>query len=117
MKPKEGKEFYVSEEDLDKALHNSIEIPYDQKPIPSNRFGEDPITVFAVGDEKKAQDYGAFLKDAKINEMPIYIVGKNHVDKPTLPFARKLWLRSLDGRSELDGDNRNLHNDRSRGVK
>ena len=102
---KEGKEFYISQEDLDEALQDSIEFPYSQKPIPTNRFGEDPITVFGFGEF--AKKYGEFLKDATINEMPIVLVGKYYVDKQS-QFARKVWFWNLDGGSFLGGDGRFL---------
>jgi len=113
---RDGKEFYVSQEDLDEALTNSIEIPYSQKPIPTNRFGQDEITLFAFGDNAKS--YGEFLKDAKINEMPIVSASKDYADKQSQTFARKLWFRGLGGRSGLGGCSGSLHSDyRSRGVR
>ena len=113
---RDGKESCINQEDLDEALKNSVEIPYSQKPIPTNRFGENEITLFAFGDNAKL--YGEFLKDARINEMPIVLVGKDYVDKQDSPFARKVWFRDLGCRSNLYGYLMYLHvHGGSRGVR
>lgn len=115
---REGEEFYVDNQEVEEALESAIEVSYSQKPIPTNRFGESEIAVFAFGDEKKAQEYGAFLEEAGINEMPLWIVDQAYVDKEELPFARKLWFWDLVNGSDLNGYSRLLHyNNRVRGVR
>ena len=115
---RDGKEFYVDEQEVQKALGDSIDVSYSQKPIPTKRFGENEITVFAFGDEKKAQEYGAFLKEAGISEMPLWIVDNKYVNEQENFFVRKLWFRYLGNWSVLDGDNRYLYCDyRVRGVR
>ena len=114
---RDGKEFYVDEQEVQKALGDSIDVSYSQKPIPTKRFGENEITVFAFGDEKKAQEYGAFLKEAGISEMPLWIVDNKYVNEQENSFARKLWFRILDVRSVLGGDGGLYYDNRVRGVR
>jgi hypothetical protein len=104
-----GKEFYLNKEQVEKALADSVEL--SGKPIPTSRFNDDKITVFAFGNT--AKEYGEFLKEAGINEMPIYVanVKKN-------PFVRQMWPLGLGGRSVLIGSSRSLcYGSRVRGVR
>lgn len=89
-----GKEFYLNKKQVEKALIDSIKL--SDKPIPASRFGENKITNYAFGDS--AKDYGLFLKDAGIGEMPVHLC--NLEGKP---FARQMWLRWLGGLSGLGG--------------
>lgn len=50
---RDEKEFYLNQ---DFKLENGILVPYNQKPIQTNRFGEEELTTFVFGDQ--AQDYG-----------------------------------------------------------
>ena len=92
-----GNEFYPTKYQVERALEDSVQLPYDIKPIPTNRFNDEEITAYAFGEQ--AEDYGEFLRDAGISEMPIWLV----ISKRGKPFARKLWFNSLSLRSELDG--------------
>ena len=105
---RQGKEFYLTPEQVEKALAESIEIKDRQ--IPTNRFGENELTVYAFGEV--AKQYGEFLKEAGIEEMPVWLA--NVQDKP---FARQMWFRDLVGRSELNGNDRGLSYCRVRGVR
>lgn len=109
---RKNQDFYLNgkEEQVEEALRDSVQI--DRKDIPTKRFKDDPVTVFAFGDF--AQEYGDFLKDAGIKEMPIWLT--NMQDKP---FARQVWFRDLGGRSGLYGNSRilNISYDRLRGVR
>jgi len=91
-----GKDFYLTDAQVEEALSDSVVILGDS--IPANRFAENPVTVYAFG--KTAEAYGQFLKEAGINEMPVWLA--NLQDKL---FARQMWLHGLGviGRSELGG--------------
>ena len=81
--------------------------------IPTKRFGEDELTNYAFG--KSAKEYGEFLKEAGIKEMPIYLANIG-----TAPFARQAWLHGLDSGdwSGLLGDISSLNfDDAVRGVR
>ena len=96
-----GKEYFLTDKQLSRALEDSCKIT--DREIPTNRFKEDPLTVYAFG--KTAEDYGLFLKDVKISEMPIWLpIGSSEKS-----YTRPLWFRYLDSRSDLYGNNRNLH--------
>ena len=94
---REGKEFYLTNEQVDEALTNSVQFK-DSKSIPTNRFAEDERTAFAFGETAKV--YGEFLKEAGIKEMPVYLASLENKS-----FARQAWLRELgdDYRSGLSG--------------
>jgi len=115
-----GKEYFVSGEQvkMDLEFRDSVQVPYDVNGIPTDRFGEDVITMFCFG--KNAKDYGLFLKDYGIKEMPLWFNKENYVQKQGKSYANQLWFRWLGLRSGLVGDHRNLlfyNNNRSRGVK
>jgi len=101
-----GKEFYPTQEQVDLTLKEYAKFPERNISIPVERFGEDELTVFVIGngDSKKAQNYGNFLKDAGIPEMPICVVGGDYVKAQGKPFERLLWFYGLDVRSYLGGD-------------
>lgn len=106
-----NKEFYLTDAQVEESLADSIEL--SDKAIPTNRFSENPITVYAF--KEFAEQYGQFLRDNGIKEMPIWLA--NQEDKP---FARQMWLRRLDvgNRSDLDGNYWGLGFDgRMRGVR
>ena len=93
---RQGREFYLNDEQIEKALADSVQIPENVKSISTKKFGEDKITVYAFGDI--AQKYGDFLKDAGIKEMPIYLC---NLEKK--PFARQTWFWYLALGSEFFG--------------
>lgn len=106
-----GNEFYLIDEQAGKALENSVKVPRGTKPIPTNDFKNNEITAFVFGDV--AEDYGLFLKEAGIEEMPLYLASPENK-----PFARKMWFRCLGDRFGLAGNNRNLYyDDWLRGIK
>ena len=106
-----GNDFYLTNEQVKKALTDSI-LFKNSKSIPTNRFAEDEITVFAFG--KTAENYGKFLEQANIKKISIYLA--NFKKKP---FARQVWLHGLDCDcgSKLVGDGGLNYYDVVRGVK
>jgi len=107
-----NEDFYLTKEQVERVLANAVRIPSNQKPIPTKRFGDNRITIYAFGttdgkdkrqDEKDAREYGLFLHEAGIKAMPIVLAGVG--DKP---YARKSWFRSLGYESGLLGLNRSL---------
>ena len=105
---RKGREYFLTNEQVQRALEDSVEVK--DREIPTDRFGEDPLAVYAFGDS--AQVYGLFLKDANIKKMPIWLP-----DSREKPFARQLWFRYLDDWSVLDGDYMGLLSGRMRGVR
>ena len=109
---RKGREYFLTNEQVQRALEDSVEVK--DREIPTDRFGEYPLAVYAFGDS--AQDYGLFLKDVNkdvnIKEMPIWLP-----DSREKPFARQLWFRYLDDWSVLDGDYMGLLSGRMRGVR
>lgn len=108
-----GKGYYLTDTQVEQALGKNLvdSINITNTSIPTNRFGEDQTTLFVFGEE--AESYGRFLKDeGKIEAMPVYLteVGKK-------PFARQMWFRFVDTRSEFGGNFRGLGvGNRLRGV-
>jgi len=70
-KKQEG--FYLTPEQTEYALTDSIKLPTKNFSIPTNRLGVEEVTDYAFGD--LAQDYGYFLKSFKINEFQILFIG------------------------------------------
>ena len=101
-----GNEFYITNEQTERALESSVKVPYSQTNISFDEFGDDEITNFLFG--KKAKDYGLFLKDAGINEMPLYFQNKDYIDGEGRSFANQLWLCRLGGWAGLGGDGHGL---------
>ena len=99
---RKGREFYLTDAQVEEALTNSVQFK-NSKSIPTNRFAEDERTAFAFGETAKA--YGAFLKEAGIKGMPVYLASLE--DKS---FARQAWLLSLGvvNRSALIVNSRDL---------
>ena len=99
---RDRKDFYLTSEQVEQALVGSILLDVERLPklddgtpyVPTNRFKDNPITVYAFG--KEAENYGAFLREAGINKMPIELT-----ELQEKPFARKVWFRGLDGGSVL----------------
>ena len=93
---RKGREFYLNNDQIEKSLADAVEIPANIKPIPTKRFGDDNITRYIFGEV--AKQYGEFLINSGINEMPIWLA--NISDKS---FARQMWFSGLDDRSDLVG--------------
>jgi hypothetical protein len=94
---RKGNEFYLTDEQVERGLANSVKLKDRDFSIPTNRFGDDKVTNFAFG--SSAKDYGNFLREAGIKEMPVVMVD-NIGDKS---FARQAWFNGLDYVSWLDG--------------
>ena len=108
---RKGKDYLLSDEQIERVLADSVEL--SGKSIPTNRFNDNAVTAYAF--EDIAEQYGLFLKEAGINEMPIWLA--NLQDKS---FARQLWFCRLGyvSGSDLLCANWILHNDDGvRGVK
>ena len=90
------KEFYLTNEQVEQALEDSVVISV--KVVPADRLAECELTAYAFGED--AKKYGEFLKEARIKEMPIWTT-----DIRDKAFARQVWFRGLDvgGRSALGG--------------
>jgi len=105
-----NQEFYLTTEQVEKALEDCVELK--NNPIPTNRFADNEICVYAFGSETQAKAYGDFLKQVGIGEMPVWTA-----EMQDNPFERKMWFSSLDDRSVLDGYGGGLDYDsRVRGV-
>jgi len=125
---RKGNEFYVNAKKvLEQAEADEKKDPENRKvltlkqrksyEIPTNRFGEDEVTRWAFKDQ--AEDYGEFLRENGVDEMPVWLVGdQDYTNNQSKPFARQLWLVGLaGGRSDLVGDGRGLDCDNGvRGV-
>lgn len=111
-----SEEFFPTEDQIERAkASGSYELPDKDFSIPTDRFSEDPFTVFAL--EDTAGEYGLFLKENGINEMPVRLVGGKDVTQQDKPFARQLWFHRLGSGSGLGGSGRYLDYDsRVRGV-
>ena len=114
-------ENYISHEEVDRILEDSVRIPTCLLPttryglIPTNRFGDEEVTAYLFGEQ--AKPYGKFLKDAGIEEMQIELLIKSHYSQG-LAFVRQLWFSSLNYQSELGGTKEKLHLYRwLRGIK
>lgn len=103
-----GKEFYLTPEQVEQALADSVELSV--KALPTDRFGEDEITAYAFGED--AKKYGEFLKENAIDSMPIWTA-----DIQDKAFARQMWFHRLDISSELGGGRGLGCSGRVRGVQ
>jgi len=77
------KEFYLTTKQLEKSLEGSTRV--SENPIPTNRFGEDALTVHLF--KETAQNYGELLKEEKINQLTLEL--KSTKEKP---FMRQMWF-------------------------
>ena len=114
---REGKEFYITPEQAEILISDSVKVPYDVKSIPTNRFGEEPVTVFLFG--KNAERYGLFLREtANIMNMPLSFNEQSYIDSKDKPFVNQAWLASLGYGSIVYGNSRGLSSSSSvRGVR
>ena len=107
-----GREFYLNDEQVEKSLAASVLIKETQ--VPTTRFADEALTSFAFG--KNAKAYGEFLKENGIESITAYLANSE-----SKPFARQLWLHRIDSdlRSVLNGDLRGLDydSDEVRGVR
>ena len=94
-------EYYLTRDQIDESLADAVQL--NKKSIPTNRFNEEPIMVYAFGNV--ARDYGLFLKEAGIKEMPI-----NLTDRGKKPFARQVMFQgSVDGDLNFSSDYMDLY--------
>jgi hypothetical protein len=91
-------EFSLTDEQIGVSLEDSLKLPDSDFSIPTKRFEENEITVYAFGNS--AQDYGYFLSDAGIEEMPVKM--DSFRDKT---FARQAFFDGLGEKSTLCGFN------------
>ncbi len=107
---RKGQEFYLTDEQIEEGLADSVNL--ESKEIPTNRFKDNEITVYAFGEN--AEKYGQFLREeAGIKEMAVLLA-----DMQEKSFARQMWFGSLDSGSGLGGGLRGLFYDgRVRGVR
>ncbi len=99
---RKGNEFYLTDAQVESGLANSVKLKDRDFSIPTNRFGDDKVTAFAFGNS--AKDYGNFLREAGIKEMPVVMV--DNIGEKS--FARQAWFNWLGSDSRLDGSNWNL---------
>ena len=59
-----AKEYFLTEWQTEQAMEGAVKFP--NKPIPTNRLGEEEITAYAFG--KNAKAYGDFLHDFGVDE-------------------------------------------------
>ena len=96
---------------------NLVILLTDFNSIPTNRFGNDKLTTWLFEDQ--AKDYGLFLKENGINEMPLFFNDQDYINKQKSPYANQLWLGCLLGRYNLRGNLGGLflfYNQKVRGV-
>ena len=105
----QGREFYPSKDAIEQALVDSVEFPSSNTEISTNGLADNSFTVYALGGEEQARAYGEFLRQAGINNLPVWVVGQDSVNSQDNTFVRQMWFRSLVGRSGLVGDGRDLH--------
>lgn len=98
-----GKEFYLTDEQVESALVDSVKITEIE--IPTLYFANHELTNYAFG--KNAKAYGKFLKENGIDAIDVYFT-----DCQEKPFARQQWLQRLDDVNQSTFDsNWNLSSD------
>jgi len=118
-----GYEYFPENLSVDKYLeqldHDDYFVLNNNSSIPTNRFGEDPRTVWMFQDQ--AKPYGEFLANnagiSAIN-IDIYTEDDQYINSQSKSFANQLWLRGLDGNSGILGTIRGFNSYyRLRGLK
>ena len=96
-----GEEIYLTDEQVEQALSDSLKLPNNNFSVPTNSFGDKDdtgLTNYIFGDF--AEEYGDFLcKKVGIKEMPIEMAD-NCEDKR---FIRQAWFGRLFSESKLIG--------------
>lgn len=111
-----GKEFFISDAQVQRALENSVYVPYSVDKISTESFDENPITRFCFGEN--AEKYGIFLKEAGIKAMPLWFNSERDIKKQGKHYANQLWLSVLNDLSGFYGNNKHLDFLRGlRGIK
>jgi len=120
-----GKAFYLSPKDTEKlrcvassdinqAMKLGVLLLKRSKVpsyIPVEAFGEEDVTSFLFRD--KAKEYGRFLKENEIDNVPLWVVDKAYAKKKGKAFSRALWANCIDCNSALNG-NGSLNDDYGR---
>jgi len=90
------KRFFPTEDQIERALNDSIDFPREGTEIPTNRFDSDELTVWAFGEEQRARDYGEFLRRLGTNNMPFSAesVGSG-MGREEIPYARQVLLTDI----------------------
>jgi len=94
-----------AEQDKNKILQERKVLIFPKREnyeIPTNEFNENELTLFLFKDQ--AENYGNFLKENEINEMPVWLLDKNYVNSKEGSILTQLWLLDLDGRSGVEGN-------------
>jgi len=101
--PKGKKEIYLNDEQLEKALEDSVEIT--DLEIQTRRLREDERMLFLFGGDR-AYEYGDFLNKTGITQMSLQLVKEEYVEEQERAFVRQLWFGGLNGKSTFIGDAR-----------
>ena len=109
-----------TEEQIERALQDSIQIPKEyvqEQLIPTNIFGENPVTKYVFG--SAADDYGKFLREARIKNMRIITEPQDYVNQLGKPLMLPIYFGSLTSDSFVDGSTHwcFVNNGNLRGVK
>jgi len=89
-------EFYLTNKQVEKALNNACKIELTRKEtrIPTSKFGEDELTVFAFG--KQAKAYGELLNEAGFRYLPImHDCEGDDFRKKTKPLVYPIFFHGL----------------------
>lgn len=85
-------EYYITDEQIEQALADCVEL--ENESISVDSFAHDEVAGYMFG--SCAKEYGEFLRDAGIKEMPIFI--DEWTDRP---FVRQMWFNGLCEWSEI----------------
>jgi len=109
-------EEYLEQIGKDNYLVVTREMLSTRNSIPTDKFGENPLTVWAFSDQ--AEKYGLFLRNADIYSIKIWTYGNNSLEyyKESQPIANQLFLNDFYALGiSCNGKNLN-YNVRVRGV-
>jgi len=118
-----GKEYSIEESLAKEYAYKSSqdtnsEVFYltDLDAISTNKFDKDKRALWLF--QNQSENYGRFLYDNSLKEMPLRFNNQNYINKQKVQFVNQLWLYGLDDWSFLYGSLRGLHgNNRVRGVR
>ena len=82
--------------------------------IPINSFNNNDLIRFLFKDQ--AENYGKFLIENKIKEIPVWLVNKNYIGSQEGTALIQLWLHHLGNWSGVDGGRSLDYSIRVRGV-
>lgn len=112
---RKGGEFYITPEQAEIILGDSVKVPYGVTHVPTDKLGENEVAVFLFGEF--AQKYGAFLDEAGIKRMPLRFNAEDYVNQQTRPYTNQVWLARLDGDSDVRGYGDLYYANTVRGVR